>query len=40
MKKMAFIRHFLIYLVVMVVLAIVKNTTWAGYRWWLWPALG
>jgi uncharacterized membrane protein YdbT with pleckstrin-like domain len=40
MKKMDFIRHFLIYLVVMVVLAIVNNTTWTGYQWWLWPALG
>jgi hypothetical protein len=39
-KKMDFIRHFLIYAVVMVVLAVVNNTTWAGYQWWLWPALG
>ena len=39
-KKMDFIRHFLIYAVVMAVLAIINNTTWSGYQWWLWPALG
>jgi len=39
-KKMDFIRHFLIYVVVMAVLAIINNTTWSEYQWWLWPALG
>jgi len=39
-RKLDFLRHFTIYAVVMAVLAIINNTTWRGYQWWLWPALG
>ncbi len=39
-RKVDFIRHACIYLVVMAVLAIINNTTGGGYQWWLWPALG
>lgn len=39
-RKMDFLRHVIIYLVVMAVLAITNNVTWSGYQWWLWPALG
>jgi hypothetical protein len=39
-RKVDFIRHAAIYLVVMAVLAIINNTTGGGYQWWLWPALG
>jgi hypothetical protein len=39
-RKMDFLRHVIIYLVVMAVLAIVNNVTGGGYQWWLWPALG
>lgn len=40
LQKLGFIRHALIYLLVMAALAIVNNATWSGYQWWLWPALG
>jgi hypothetical protein len=39
-RKVGFIRHAATYLIVMAVLAIINNTTWGGYQWWLWPALG
>jgi hypothetical protein len=39
-RKVAFIRHAIVYLVVMVGLAIINNVTWGGYQWWLWPAFG
>jgi len=39
-RKMDFLRHAIIYLVVMAVLAIINNVTGGGYQWWLWPALG
>jgi glycerol uptake facilitator-like aquaporin len=39
-RKMDFLRHVIIYLLVMAVLAIINNVTDAGYQWWLWPALG
>jgi hypothetical protein len=39
-RKMDFLRHVIIYLVVMAVLAIINNVTGGGYQWWLWPALG
>ncbi|MBN1836959.1 MAG: 2TM domain-containing protein [Spirochaetales bacterium] len=39
-RKLDFLRHFFIYAAVMAVLAIINNTTWRGYQWWLWPALG
>jgi uncharacterized membrane protein YdbT with pleckstrin-like domain len=38
--KVGFIRHFLIYVVVIAFLAIINNVTYSGYQWWLWPALG
>ena len=38
--KVGFIRHFLIYIVVIAFLAIINNVTYSGYQWWLWPALG
>jgi sterol desaturase/sphingolipid hydroxylase (fatty acid hydroxylase superfamily) len=39
-RKMDFLRHAIIYLVVMAVLAIINNVAGGGYQWWLWPALG
>jgi hypothetical protein len=40
-RKMDFLRHVIIYLLVMAVLAIINNVVaGAGYQWWLWPALG
>ncbi len=39
-RKVAFIRHAIIYLVVLVALVIINNTTDSGYQWWLWVALG
>jgi 2TM domain len=40
-RKMDFLRHVIIYLLVMAVLAIINNiSTPGGYQWWLWPALG
>ncbi|MGA2614649.1 MAG: 2TM domain-containing protein [Spirochaetia bacterium] len=39
-RKVAFIRHAVIYLLVIGGLALINNVTWGGYQWWLWPALG
>ena len=39
-RKMDFLRHVIIYLVVMAVLAVINNVTDRAYQWWLWPALG
>jgi hypothetical protein len=39
-RKVAFIRHAVVYLLVMLALAIINNATYSGYQWWLWPALG
>ena len=39
-NKISFIRHFIIYVFVIAVLAVINNTTWDGYQWWLWVALG
>ena len=40
-EKMDFLRHLVIYCVVMAILAIINNaTTPGGYQWWLWPAGG
>lgn len=39
-KKAEFIKHFIIYIVVILFLAIINNVTYRGYQWWLWPALG
>jgi hypothetical protein len=39
-RKVGFIRHAVVYLLVMAGLAIINNATWGGYQWWLWPAFG
>jgi hypothetical protein len=39
-RKVAFVRHAVTYLVVMVGLVIVNNLTYGGYQWWLWVAFG
>jgi hypothetical protein len=40
-RKVSFIRHAIIYLVVMGGLALINNLTPnGGYQWWLWPAFG
>jgi hypothetical protein len=39
-RKVGFIRHATVYVLVMVALAVINNTTGGGYQWWLWPALG
>ncbi len=39
-RKVGFIRHAIIYLMVMVALLLINNLTDASYQWWLWPALG
>jgi hypothetical protein len=38
--KLGFLKHFLIYIVVIAFLAAVNNLTYGGYQWWPWPALG
>lgn len=37
--KVAFIRHFITYISVLVVLAIINNVTGRAHQWWLWVAL-
>jgi uncharacterized membrane protein YdbT with pleckstrin-like domain len=39
-RKVAFVRHAITYLVVMIGLVLVNNLTWGGYQWWLWVAFG
>jgi hypothetical protein len=39
-RKVGFIRHAVIYLIVIVGLAVINNATWGGYQWWLWTAFG
>lgn len=39
-RKVAFIRHAISYLVVVVGLAVINNLTYGGYQWWLWVAFG
>ncbi len=39
-RKIAFIRHAITYLVVLIGLALINNLTWGGYQWWLWVAFG
>ena len=39
-RKVAFIRHAISYLVVIVGLAVINNLTYGGYQWWLWVAFG
>ena len=38
-NKVAFIRHFISYIIVLAVLAAINNLTSRGYQWWLWVAL-
>ena len=38
-KKVAFIRHFITYIIVLAVLAAINNLASRGYQWWLWTAL-
>jgi hypothetical protein len=38
--KLGFIRHFVVYILVLAVLAILNNVTYGGYQWWLWVAFG
>ncbi|UCB46170.1 MAG: 2TM domain-containing protein [Spirochaetota bacterium] len=38
-QKVAFIRHFITYVIVLAVLAVINNLTSRGYQWWLWIAL-
>ena len=37
--KVEFIRHLIIYVAVITLLAIINNVTYSEYQWWLWPAL-
>ena len=39
-RKVGFIRHAVIYFVVLAGLAVINNTTSSGYQWWLWVAFG
>ena len=39
-RKVAFVRHAISYLVVIVGLAVINNLTYSGYQWWLWVAFG
>jgi hypothetical protein len=39
-RKVAFVRHAISYLVVIVGLAVINNVTYSGYQWWLWVAFG
>jgi uncharacterized membrane protein YdbT with pleckstrin-like domain len=39
-RKVSFIRHAVIYLIVIAGLAVINNLTWGGYQWWLWAAFG
>ncbi len=36
--KVSFIRHFITYLAVIIVLAVINNVTSRGHQWWLWVA--
>ena len=39
-RKVSFLRHAVIYLIVIAGLAVINNLTWGGYQWWLWVAFG
>jgi hypothetical protein len=39
-RNVAFVRHAITYLVVIIGLVIINNLTWGGYQWWLWVAFG
>jgi hypothetical protein len=38
--KLGFIRHAIVYVMVIAGLAVINNVTDGGYQWWLWPAFG
>ena len=38
--KLGFIRHAIVYAMVIAGLAVINNVTSGGYQWWLWPAFG
>jgi hypothetical protein len=39
--KLGFIRHAIVYVMVIAGLAVINNLTGGGgYQWWLWPAFG
>lgn len=38
-NKVAFIRHFITYISVLMVLAIINNVTSRSHQWWIWVAL-
>jgi hypothetical protein len=38
--KLGFIRHAIVYMMVIAGLAVINNVTFGGYQWWLWPAFG
>ena len=38
--KLGFIRHAVVYVMVIAGLAVINNVTSGGYQWWLWAALG
>ncbi len=38
-NKVSFIRHFISYIVVLIILAIINNVTSTQNQWWLWIAL-
>ena len=38
-NKIAFLKHFIVFIFVMAVFAVINNLTDSGYQWWLWPAL-
>ena len=39
-QKVDVLRHALVYVVVIALLAVINNITAPGYQWWLWPAIG
>ena len=38
--KLGFIKHFSVYVLVLITLALFNNLTSRGYQWWLWIAFG
>jgi hypothetical protein len=38
--KLGFVRHVIVYVLVIAALFVINNLTFGGYQWWLWPAFG
>ena len=38
--KLSFIKHFVIYFIVVAVVAVLNNATGDHFQWWLWVAFG